>query len=199
VDENNEYEEEVLTSSTLSSSLAGTVLLLLPVSPRTTHMWKKLLSKATVMIDYLRAGLLAGPFGNDHQKKYIGPISHEEEGFHRLYCGLSGAAQLVTRLDTRSRSVSGLSGLISAKSHFMTALMTLRQEANMLLGAIQRSDQVVHPLLIGQLQQIALADQLLSVLKEEKGATQLVGEMSNSQRGSRLASSYGNKKGGIVL
>ena len=203
VDDNNEYEEEVVTSSSLASALAGAAVLLLSTSPHTILLWKSLFTQATVMLDYLRAGLLAAPQGSDGNttpppRKYIGAASFEGEGFQRLYCGLSGAAQLVTRLNACSETADGVvSGVVSAKSPFVSALMTLRQDAITLLIALRRSEQAVHPLLIGQVQLIALADlSRLTPPKSDKSPGLLE---DSTQRGSnRLASSYGNKKGMVL-
>lgn len=198
-----------MSSSSLASALAGAAILLLPTSPSTIYLWDNLFKKAIVMLDYLRAGLLASPcpegagvtMAITPPRKYIGTASFEGEAFQRLYCGLSGAAQLVTRLNSRCEAgTTGASGLVSAKSsHFVSALMTLRQNALTLLGALRRSEQSIHPLLVGQVQLIARADTSQLTLPPSSSSEEETASLGDSsQRGSRVASSYGNKRG-VVL
>ena len=142
-----------------------------------------------------------------YQKKYIGPISFEDESFQRLYGGLSGAAQVVSRLNTGGESSSNGTRLMGmkARASFMAALMALRDDACALLKAFHQGEYAVHPLLLGQIQQIAGVANYSPILQNEGVANnsltlQSEGVVNNSltpdasQYGGRLASSYGNKK-----
>lgn len=187
MDENNAYEEGVLTSSTLASSLAGAAVLLLPLvqGSISSHIWKGLVSKATSVLDKLRTMMVMCPTGNDYLKKHIGSFSFDEDEFSRLYCGLEGVAQLVTRLRLVSRSM--LVG--SETTELLSVLGTLRRDTTALLGSMQRSEISVHPLLVGLMHEIATEDSIFTT-SVDSGKS-----VDGSQRGGRVTTSYGSKKG----
>lgn len=159
MDEGNEYEEAILTSSVLSSALAGSAVLLLSISPATIHIWKSLFAKTTSIIKYLQETIsmseskgCAEGRSQVHHNKYIGSISYEVDGFQRLYCGLSGCAQFVSQLNMCDGTTKSS---ISAKSPCMGSLVALRRDAALLVASFKTLDQPLYPLLLGQLRQIA--------------------------------------------
>ena len=141
-----------MTTAAYASSLASAATFLLPISPTTSFIWKRLLSEADAVIRHIRLNMLEDIAKNMFGGTHIGPDTFENETFLRLFSGLSGAVQLVTRLECQHSAIARKLTGISALS---TALCALRHDARSLVSSIDRSCACIHPILLELLNEIA--------------------------------------------